>query len=119
EFLVFSPAVLSITFLLLGISYLMRAFKIMNAPAHVFNTGFWIAVASLCYSSVIVYVIWGIIGFTILRRFRSVEIWRYLIGFLVPYFWIAVAVFYKGELSQFLQVQFIDNLGFADFSMFT
>lgn len=117
EMLVFSPALISATFILVAVSYLMRAFKIANAPAHVFNTGFWMAVASLCYSSLIVFFIWGYICFVILRRFRGVEGLRYFIGFSIPYVWTLVLVFSFGNLPEFFNIHFVENIGIPSFNI--
>ncbi len=114
QFLVLSPAVLAVTFLLLSLSNLMYSFKIKGSPGHVFNTGFWLAVASLCYSGITVFLIWGFIGFTILRRFRTKEGMRYLVGFIVPYIWTMVIAYFQGDYMDFIQTQFVDNIGFPE-----
>lgn len=109
--LVFSAAVLSSTCILVAITSLMHTYKIRNAPLHVFNTGFWIAVAALCYPSISIYLLCGFISFTILRRFRSVEGLQYLIGFSIPIFWALVGVYVWGDFDNFIALQFTQQLG--------
>lgn len=116
EFLIFSPALLGAGSMLLAITNVMYAYKINQAPKKVFNAGFWIGVSSLFYPTLAIFYIWGFISFFILRRFRSVESLRYLIGFLVPYIWILIGVYIWGDMSYFLEQQFFNQYGFPELS---
>lgn len=74
------------TFLILAFKNVLETYKVPQAAAHIFNTGFMIGVASLYYSPYFAYLIFGIFALLQLRSFKLLEKMQFFIGVGVPYF---------------------------------
>ncbi|MFK7935766.1 MAG: hypothetical protein AB8G22_19795 [Saprospiraceae bacterium] len=114
EFNHLSPLLLANTFYIIALGELMEIYKRKTCADRIFNAGFWLAVASLFYFSYLSLLLLGIIAIFIMRAIRINEILTLLSGSIVAYFLAGVYYFWQDRLSDFLQIQFVDNLGFLD-----
>ncbi len=93
-----SPVLLGMTFLIPAMYNLLMIYKIKEAGAHHFNAGFFIACASLCYGSLSLFIIFGLIAILNLRSFNIREFLQLISGFLVPYIILFTIFFYMGDV---------------------
>lgn len=115
RFLNLSPLHLANTFFLIAISELFKVYKKPSAADNIFNVGFWIGVASLFYFSYSIFILLAFVALGILRAFNLQERLMVVIGALVPYILVGVFVFWNDKWSDFVQVQFLNNLAFLNF----
>ncbi|MEL6863671.1 MAG: hypothetical protein AAFP19_04595 [Bacteroidota bacterium] len=115
EFLSLSPPFLANTFLLIALLELFDVYKRNRVAGEIFNAGFWLALASLCYMPYISFLLLTFIGLGILRAVRLRESWMLLIGFAVPYLLSNVYYFWNDRLADFWQIQFAYIIGWPDF----
>lgn len=114
-FLKLTPVLLGNTFLILALMSLFQTHKKSSVSGSIFNSGFWIGMASLFYFSNIVFVLLAIIGVATLRALRFNELLMIIVGVIIPYFWAGTMAFLTDNLSQFYHMQFEENLGFLSF----
>jgi hypothetical protein len=88
DFTVLSPVLLGNTFIIFALVNLLKTYKLPNAVAFIFNSGFYISVASIFYTPYIFMVFFGVIILLILRSFKLLEKIQYFSGFIVPYFFL-------------------------------
>ena len=112
-----SPALMGNTFFLIAINETFRSYKSIQTADSIFNIGFWVAIGSLFYWSYWVFLIWGIIGISLLRNFRIDETLILIIGFILPYFLITVYFFWTDSLPYFVNKEIFDHLGFLSFQL--
>lgn len=115
EFLHLSPLLLANTFYLLAYKELFDTYRRPSAAAAIFNSGFWIGVASLFYFSYVEFLIWGFVGLNIMRAFRIRERFMLLIGLVAPYILMGAYHFYVDQWDTWIQSQFIDSFDWLDF----
>ena len=115
DFLKLTPVLLGNTFLILALMNLFQTHKKSSVAGSVFNSGFWIGVASLFYFSNIVFVLLAIAGVATLRALRLSELLMVIIGAIIPYFLAGTMAFLIDNLSIFHHLQIEDNLGFLSF----
>ncbi len=109
-----TPVVMANTFLLIAIIELFKIYRSHKCADYIFNVGFWLAIGSLFYFSMSVFVIWGIIGLFLLRSSGLNDLLILLIGFFVPYLLLGTAYYWTDVLPQFWQYQFADNFSVTD-----
>jgi hypothetical protein len=112
-----SPALMGNTFFLIAINETFRSYKNIQTADSIFNVGFWIAIGSLFYWSYWVFVIWGVIGISLLRNFRIEETLILIIGFILPYFLVTVYFFWTDALPYFVKKEIFEHLGFLSFQL--
>ena len=115
DFLKLTPVLMGNTILIFVIMSLFQTYKKSSVSGSIFNTGFWIGMASLFYFSNIVFVLFAIIGLATLRALRINEIFMIIIGAFIPYFLAGTFAFLVDALPEFHHLQIIDNLGFLNF----
>ena len=93
------PIVIASLFMLLAIHTLMQSYKKETSYAQAFDTGFFIAMASLFYIPSVVFILLLWIGLLILRPF----VWREwiisLIGFALPWVFLVFYYFWNDNLE--------------------
>lgn len=114
DFMILSPILLANTFLILATFNLYDIYKNNTVASRVFDVGFWIGLASLFYFSYILFILWGIVGLGILRGVRPKELLMFLIGIFVPFFLMAVFLYWNDSLPLFSKF-FSENSGFLNF----
>jgi hypothetical protein len=112
-----SPMLLGNTFFMIALISLFRSTRSLQAADTIFNVGFWIAVASMFYSSYWVFIIVGVIGIVRLRNFKSEETIILLLGFVVPYFLVCVYFFWVDGLAGFLKKEVLEHFGCFSFHL--
>lgn len=117
EFLYLSPVLIAMTFYIIALIELFKWYKNYEAATQIFNVGFWLAIGSLFYMPLSVFIILAIAGLSILRSNRIDEFLILIIGILVPYFLLGVYFFWSDGLPQFLQQQVYSNFNIGSFSI--
>ncbi len=84
----FSPTLLANSFLLAALWSLYRCYDKKVSFGNIFNAGFWVGVAALCYWASSVYMLAVALGMVLLRPFDWREIVVLLAGFGSPVLWI-------------------------------
>lgn len=94
SFLLLSPVHFALIFLLVAFINIISAFKKSKGTAGlIFNTGFFLALASLFYFPFVLFLIFGFISLMTMKSFKFQDRLQYAIGFVIPYV-LAMAAFY-------------------------
>lgn len=117
EFQNLTPVLIGNTFLILAVSSLFDSYKKTSSADSIFNVGFWIGMASLCYFSNFVFILLAIFGLSTIRNLRVNELLMILIGVLVPLCLAGTIAYWNDALDSFYQATFITQLGALDFIM--
>lgn len=107
-----TPILLGNLFLLLAVNSLFSSYKNPKAVAIIFNTGFFIGVATAFYTPFCVFILLGIIGLLILRSFKFLEKLQYFLGLFCTMLFLGTWRFVK-ELS--LEPMFDLGINFMKF----
>ena len=110
ESVLLSPVLIANTFILIAVLNLLRTYKIPNPSAYIFNSGFYLSIASLVYTPYIFMVLFGIIILYILRSFKMLEKIQYFIGFILPYFFLYTYKYWAD--MRFVELSFIKDIFF-------
>ncbi len=113
-----SPLLMGLTFYIVAFIELFGVYRKHRSASNIFNVGFWIAIGSLFYFSIIVFFIFAIIGLLSLSNFKLGDFLILLIAFFIPYFLLGTYFFWEDGFNVFLQNQISSNLGFLDFQGF-
>jgi hypothetical protein len=116
DFLYLSPVLMGNTFFLIALFNLFETYKNPACADSIFNTGWWIGIASLFYFPFIFYFVVAVVGLNILRAFNIRERLMNFLGLLTPYILVGIYSFWFDHLGKFLEIQFSRN---ADFLSFT
>ena len=90
-------------FFILSIGTLFRVYKIYNPIGHIFNSGFFLGIASFLYRPYSVFFIVIIMGLIALRSLKLKEILQVILGLLCPWFLMGVLMFYNNGLESYFQ----------------
>lgn len=110
-----NPILLANTFFIIGLWELYRTYRENRCADHIFNVGFWVAVGSLCYLPIGIFVLLGIVGMLMLRSSNFNDYLILLIGCFVPYFLVGTGFFLADAFPEFWERQFTNNIGIKDF----
>ena len=110
-FLGLNPILIGNTFLLIAISEMLKTYKKPRASGQIFNTGFFISVASLFYFPFLAFVIFGIVGIMSLRSFKIGERLQLICGAFIPLFLMGSWMYFLKTLSKFYPDYFSLNFG--------
>ena len=102
-------------FLIIALDQIMSTYKRPKSANHIFNAGFWIGIASLFYSSFILFFILVFVGIGLLRNFRWKEQLMLLCGFFVPFLFVSVWFFWNDSFREFWQTYFAQQFSFLNF----
>ena len=114
EFLHLSPALIANTFIILAIGQIWAIYQRVSMADRIFNIGFWVAMASLCYFSSITLLLMGLLSLTILRVGNGKEYLMLLFGFLTPYILACTWYFWQEKLGWFWGEEVLSNFAFWD-----
>ena len=110
-----TPELIANSFILFGISQLFKTYKNPNASLHIFNTGLMFGIAAVLSAPLTTLILYGLLGFTILRSFKRVEKLQYISGFIIT-FYLAGSVLYIAKADMlFSFTEWVDNFGFLSF----
>ncbi len=106
ELQVLSPALIGVTFLLAAIYNVFATYKQAIAASSIFNAALTSAIAAIIYPPYFIAIITMFIGLTMMRNFRTVERFQFIIGYGVLLWIFGVLFFYLDLLnvSMFNQV---------------
>ncbi len=93
----FHPVILVNIFLLRAIDKIFMLFKNDSPISPLFDSFFLVSIASLVYFPATVILILFLISLAILRQFSIREWMIAIIGFMLPYFFASVYLFYSGQ----------------------
>ena len=112
-----SPLLIGMTFFIFALHEIFVCYKKFNPAIHIFNIGFWLSMAFLCYQSFWLFLIFSIIALSILLNFKLKSFFRLTAGFIVPLFLTAVIFFYQDSLNEFLEVQWFGAIHWRDWNL--
>lgn len=115
EFLELHPLHFANTFFIIAISQLFQSYRKYEAASELFNIGFCIAVGSLFYFSMNIFIIFAVLGLTIIRSFNLRELFIIFIGFIVPYFLAGTYLLWIDSFDEFRHIW--ANFYFFDFNI--
>lgn len=92
-----SPILLANTFLILAYGSLSNIYRKPKSEIYLFNSGAYIAIASLFYFPYVVFIALGFMGIYILNTFKVINILQFVSGFIVPFFLSATYLIYQGN----------------------
>jgi len=90
-----SPQLVSISFLLAGISNIYRIYQKPYASIYIFNTGFFIGIAGLFYLPYAIFIFIAIISIATLRKFNILDFLQLIIAFIFPFIFLLFLWFWK------------------------
>lgn len=94
-----SPAMLSACFLMLAMLSINSIYKTSEAPVRIFNTGIYLAIATLLYPANLFFWSLGLIALLILRSFKLSELMIFTSGMFVPFFLLGTYYYWNGKLK--------------------
>lgn len=112
DFLILSPAVFSITFLIISMMSLMGTYRKPNVNKSIFNAGFWIGVSAGFYPPALIFFLVTLVGLAIMRAFKLREYLVLIIGFLLPAYFGYVINFLLELKSGYFDIWHLYNYGF-------
>lgn len=116
EFLLFSPILLGNTFFVFALFSVVHIHLQASSADWVFNTGFWIGLASLCYPPFLFLGIWAILGLSFLQRRKFRERIMLLLGAATPYIMVGSLYFYFDQWPFFFEQQFGESFAWLSFA---
>ena len=102
ENLLLTPALLSLTFVILATSRLFGLTKNEKLYGDVFDVGFLLAIAGLFYFPAMLFILYGYIGLAIIRPFNYRDWTILLLGFLSPVFVVFTYYFWFDRQGAFI-----------------
>ena len=99
EPVVFQPILIANLFCILSLWNLFKIYKKHLPVVYIFNSGLFITLAAIFYPAYLVYTIVLLFGLLSLRKLNLREIIQVISGVLVPYFLLAVYLFYTDQLA--------------------
>jgi len=109
EPIIFHPALFANLFALLSLASLFKIYKKHLPVATIFNSGFYMTIASLIYPPYLIFLILLILGLFSLRNLSIKESLQLLIGCLAPIYFASVYFYFSGNFS-LLTDHFYSNL---------
>ncbi len=107
---VLHPILIANLFFLLSVRSLFNIYKRHNPIATLFNSGFFLMIASLIYPGYIIFILLLLLGIFSLRNLDPREVLQLLGGIFIPVFLTFVALFYLG-VSNELTTHFFGAVG--------
>lgn len=114
EFLVLSPVLIANLFLILALLELFSIYKKYQVSGSIFNLGFWLGLASLFHTPNLFFILLAFVGVGLLKAFSLKERIIVLLGSASVFFLTGVFFFWRNELHDFMQLQFVQSFGFLD-----
>lgn len=110
ESLYLNPVILANIFFLLAVVNLFKTYRVAQVSTSIFNSAFFIAIASLFYLPALLYLLPCFIALFMLRSFRVKERMQYILGAVTSLYLAFSIFFYYGLHSSFFQSYFIKNI---------
>jgi len=113
----FSPAILAMTFVILGVAELFKIYKLFKSAIHIFNAGLFFSIASLIYTPCLLFYFACSIIILILRSYILKERLQLLLGFLTPIYLIVIYFYMTDRLFTYWQENVNLRLNIHDFKI--
>ncbi len=107
-----SGALMGLLFFIATLNELMKIYKLSQHEGTMFNLGLWISIASLFYFPFIYFMVLILVGISILKYLKPLDILRLLIGIAVPYVLLFYYLFWLGLHGNFMSHTIADYTGF-------
>ncbi len=114
--LLLSPALMAAFFTMICILNLYKAYKNKDSAVHIFNAGFYIAIAGIFYPACFFLLFFGFISLLNLRTYKFHEIIIYICGFFIPIFLLGTYYYANNNLNLIYQYFQFDKGILAIFS---
>jgi len=115
DFFPLTAILLGNLFLIIALDELMSTYKQSNCAGAIFNAGFWVGLASLCYSSFSLFFVLLLLGLSLLRSFKVRERLMLMAGFIVPFLFVSAWFFWNNNLLAYWQTYFFSHFHFLNF----
>ena len=116
SFLGLNASLLANTFIIWSLFEFFESYRKPSAATNIFNIGMFLAIASLFYFSISVFLLWGILCVNILRSGSIKEALMLLVGFFVPYFLVGTVYLLTDSYNIFWNEHFGKNIAFFNFT---
>ncbi|MBK9737290.1 MAG: hypothetical protein IPO92_21000 [Saprospiraceae bacterium] len=104
------PILIANTFVILALNCILDTYKLPDASANIFNSGFYIGFASVIYTPYFALILFGIIALLLLRSFKLQEKVQFIVGLSIPYIFLFT---YKYWFDiKFIEFDFIRDIFF-------
>ena len=104
------PILIANTFVILALNCILNTYKLPDASANIFNSGFYIGFASIIYTPYFALILFGIIALLLLRSFKLKEKIQFILGLSIPYIFLFT---YKYWFDiKFIELDFIREIFF-------
>lgn len=111
-----SSLLIANTFILIAMESLFSTHKKTGSAGRIFDSGFWLSIASLFYFGYIGLFLYGIVGLSALRTLKSREWFQYVIGYTTPLLIVGMMDFILHHNLTGFAAHFGDNIGAFDFT---
>ncbi len=101
DFLGLHPFIVANTFFVLAVGEIASTYKKAKVSGTVFNIGLLVSLSSLIYFPFAIFYFFASLALMVIRSYNILERIQLFIGFLTPYYTIAMILFWRGELNSF------------------
>lgn len=115
-FLGLSSIHLANMFLIMACFSLFEIYKVNSAAKYIFNAGVLLGISSMFFLPFFVFLLWAIIAVNSLRSIKLKHIFMLLTGFILPWIYVFLVAFWKGEVEMYLDKYVLNEIGLWSFS---
>lgn len=106
----FSPLLLSMLFLLVGLNRILKVYHQKNILSEVFDSGFFLGMAAIIYYPAALFIISYWLFLSMNRAFSFREYFFPLLGLTLPFFFLGVYYFYYDLPYDFLHIEAMSKI---------
>jgi hypothetical protein len=114
EFIPLQAPLIANTFIIVMLMDIFKQTRNVDLHLNIFNVGLWAGLASLFYFPYIIFFPAGLLGVIYLRSFKSIDLFRALLGLLIPYFLVGTCLFLFDRLPELWTDHIAGALRFLD-----
>lgn len=114
EYTYLSPVLIANTFVLMAVSDIFKIYKKPFVVEYIFNSGVFLAIATMIYFPYLLFWIAGFISLAIIRSFKLREMLQYASGLILPLFLYGTWSYYNRSLSENWSTLVSGKLGIVD-----
>jgi hypothetical protein len=115
EFLVLSPALIGITFIIIAFHNAMRLYNVPEPAIYNFNIGFYLALGGAIYSPYFIFIFFGLLAQFTLRSYNFKEVMQQVLGGLSLLVIFAIYHYWNGNFEYKIDQYFLFNINFNSF----
>lgn len=102
DFLGLHPFIIGNTFFVLAVGEIASTYKKAKVSGTVFNIGLLVSISSLIYFPFAIFYFFASLALMVIRSYNILERVQLFIGFVAPYYALAMLLFWRGELTSLL-----------------